>query len=137
MWQTMRELGRRLGLVPPGENPSTSPAGDNELEALRERCADLESRLRQSEAQLRERTERLYALQQQYSSEHFSLHESARNLKIERMRNAGAYAATDVVLGRARALQHRIACLKERLRRYESVEDEEFDSGPLVIDSDQ
>ncbi len=78
--------------------------------------------------------QRLYELQQHYSSEHFALAESLRNLKIERMRNAGAYAQLEWTMGRARALQSRIADLKSRLRRYEQVEDEEFDDAPILAD---
>jgi len=76
---------------------------------------------------------RLYELQQAYSSEHFALQESMRDLKTERLRNAGAYAGLETTLGRARTLQSRIADLKERLRRYETVDDEFFDSEPILI----
>ena len=77
---------------------------------------------------------RLYELQQQYASEHFALQESMRNLKIERMRNSGAYGFLETTLERARRLQTRIALLKERLRRYESVDDEYFDTEPILIE---
>jgi transcription elongation GreA/GreB family factor len=57
-----------------------------------------------------------------------------RNLKIERMRNAGANAARDVVLERYRQLQARIQELKRRLRQYEMVEDLREDTAPIVLD---
>ncbi|MFY9739888.1 MAG: hypothetical protein WAK11_12695 [Candidatus Cybelea sp.] len=98
------------------------------------RCHDLEERLRSSEERLRQRSEMLYELQKHYSVEHFSLHESMRNLGIERMRNAGMFADRDIVLSRAQLLQRRILELKERLRKYESVEDQIFDQQPIVIE---
>lgn len=106
----------------------------NELESLRATIRNLEERLRDSEARLRERTEALYEIQRQYSTEHFELAESMRNLKIERMRNAGAYAAQDVVLERYRRLQERITQLKSRLRQHETVEDLFEDEAPAVAD---
>ncbi|HTU69973.1 MAG TPA: hypothetical protein VMF11_06595 [Candidatus Baltobacteraceae bacterium] len=96
--------------------------------------AALAQRLHAAEQRLSERSERLYELQQHYSSEHFALQESMRNLKIERMRNAGAYAQLEWTMKRARALQSRIGDLKNRLRRYETVEDEEFDTAPILIE---
>ncbi|MGH7662048.1 MAG: hypothetical protein ACRENA_14180 [Vulcanimicrobiaceae bacterium] len=100
----------------------------------RQQLHELEERLRTSEAQLRERTEALYTLQRQYSSEHFELAESMRNLKIERMRNAGAYAAQDVIVDRYQRLQARIEELKRRLRQHEAVEDQHEDTAPVVIE---
>jgi hypothetical protein len=113
----------------PGDSTDPGLVGDPEA-----RCHDLEERLRLSEARLRERSEMLYELQQHYSVEHFSLHESMRNLSIERMRNAGMFADRDIILSRARLLQSRIMELKERLRKYESVEDQIFDQQPIVIE---
>ena len=84
--------------------------------------------------QCTELRERLYELQQQYSSEHFELQTCMRDLQTERLRNAGAYATLDITLERARALQARIADLKERLRRHETVEDEHFDSAPIRLE---
>jgi chromosome segregation ATPase len=97
----------------------------NEVDLLREKIRDLET-------QLRERTGALYELQRQYSSEHFELAESMRNLKIERMRNAGAYAAQDVILERYHRVQARVEELKRRLRQYEEVEDLDEDAAPIV-----
>jgi len=98
--------------------------------SLAERCEELERTLR-------ERSDRLYELQQHYSSEHFALQESMRNLKIERMRNAGAYAQLESAMKRARGLQRRIAELKNRLRAHEAVEDEELDERPLVVEHNE
>lgn len=95
---------------------------------------EIAKRLRAAEQSLIERGATLYELQQHYSSEHFALQESLRNLKIERMRNAGAYAQLEWTMGRARALQSRIADLKNRLRRHEPVEDEDFDHAPIVVE---
>ena len=125
---------RRWFGTEPKEMPAEKP---DDAQALRTKVADLEERLRSSEATLRERTEALYTLQQHYSSEHFELHESMRNLKIERMRNAGAYAAQDIVIGRYRALQTRIAELKQRLRAHEQVDDRHEDTAPIVLDDPQ
>jgi hypothetical protein len=127
-------LRRWLGIS--GESPHVAaPSSDrDEIARLRAQCTDLEERLRASEQRLRERTEALYDLQKDYSTEHFQLFESARNLKIERMRNAGAYSGMEVVLERARALQARIAELKRRLRDYESVDDQYEDDAPIVIE---
>jgi uncharacterized coiled-coil protein SlyX len=104
---------------------------------LRARCEDLEKRLKWSDEKLRERNDVLYELQQQYSVEHFGLQDSMRNLKIERMRNAGMFADRDIVIARAKALQARIRELKERLAKYESVEDRPFDREPIVRENEQ
>ena len=114
--------------------PKETVAQDLDGDTLLAKVAELEERLRSSQATLRERTEALYALQQQYSSEHFEFYESMRNLKTERMRNAGAYAARDIVLGRYRGLQVRIEDLKRRLRAYEDVEDLHEDTAPIILD---
>jgi SMC interacting uncharacterized protein involved in chromosome segregation len=123
-------IKRWLGI----EGGAAPEAVAGETERLRANIRDLEERLQASEARLRERTEALYVMQQHYSTEHFELAESMRNLKIERMRNAGAYAAQDVVLERYRRLQARIEELKQRLRQYETVEDLHEDTAPIVID---
>jgi hypothetical protein len=99
---------------------------------LEVRCRDLEERLKLSEERLRERSGLLYELQRQYASEHFGLQESMRNLKIERLRNAGIFADRDILLQRAKELQLRISSLKERLRKYEQVEDLLFDDAPIA-----
>jgi hypothetical protein len=135
----MNWLRRLFGNLRPGQADAGPTGGEptdprvlvGDLEA---RCYDLKERLRCSEERLRERSEMLYELQQHYSSEHFSLHESMRNLNIERMRNAGMFADRDIILSRARLLQSRIMELKERLRKYESVEDQTFDQQPIVIE---
>lgn len=101
---------------------------------LQARCADLEERLHWCDQQLRERSDKLYALQQRYSTEHFSLYESMRDLKTERLRNAGAYASLDNILARATQLQERIEQLKSRLRQYEHVDDLYFDTEPIFIE---
>lgn len=106
----------------------------NEGDSLRQQIRDLEERLLACEARLRERTEALYDLQRQYSAEHFELVESMRNLKIERMRNAGAFAGQGIVLERARFLQTRIAELKARLRKHESVDDVYEDDAPIIAE---
>ena len=116
--------------------PPLPASVDDDIEKLRARIADLEQRLRSSEATVRERSEALYMLQRQYSSEHFDYAESQRNLNIERMRNAGAYAAQDVVFSRYKSLQARIADLKRRLRAYEAVEEMQEDEAPIVLDQD-
>lgn len=107
---------------------------DDDPSALHAQIADLDGRLRLSEAAVRERSESLYALQRQYASEHFEYAESMRNLNIERMRNAGAYAARDIMLSRYRSLQARIAELKRRLRTHELVEDMHEDDAPIVVE---
>jgi esterase/lipase superfamily enzyme len=107
---------------------------DDDPQALRARIAELEERLRSSQATARERSEALYVLQRQYSSEHFGYAESMRNLNIERMRNAGAYAAQDIMLSRYQSLQARIAGLKGRLRAHEHVDDLHEDDAPIVLD---
>lgn len=112
----------------------TSSTSDDEPDAatIRNQVVDLMNRLRISENALSERSERLYELQKHYSSEHFALQECMRDLKTERMRNAGAYASMATTLERAKALQTRIVELKERLRKYEPVEDLLFDSEPIL-----
>jgi hypothetical protein len=114
------------------KEPAAATAGDPK--ALYARIAELEERLRSSEATVRERSETLYVLQRQYSSEHFDYAESMRNLNIERMRNAGAYAAQDIMLSRYKSLQARLAELKGRLRVYEHVDDLHEDDAPIVIE---
>ena len=106
-----------------------------ELDDLRERCSRLEERLGASDALLRERSERLYEIQQHYSSEHFSLQESMRSLQTERWRNAGLNGQFQTAIERAKALQSRIQDLKTRLRRYETVNDEHFDEAPIFIET--
>lgn len=101
---------------------------------LQDRCRDLEERLHRSDEQLKKRSGRLYELERQYAVEHFELRESMRNLKIERLRNAGAFADRDIILRRAKELQTRIVELKKRLRSYEDVEDVHFDEAPIVAD---
>lgn len=115
-------------------DPAATEVPEAHVVAPEQQRANLEQRLHAAEQSLSERSERLYELQQHYSSEHFALQESMRNLKIERMRNAGAYAQLEWTMGRARALQSRISDLKNRLRRHEAVEDEEFDSAPILIE---
>ena len=107
---------------------------ERDVAALRCEVTALTQRLQTSERALRERTERLYELEQHYSSEHFVLQRSMRDLQTERMRNAGAYAGFATTLERAGRLQTRISELKERLRRYETVDDALFDSEPIVIE---
>jgi hypothetical protein len=50
------------------------------------------------------------------------------------MRNAGAYAAQDIMLSRYKSLQARLAELKGRLRVYEHVDDLHEDDAPIVIE---
>ena len=101
---------------------------------LQRECAALAARLAEVESSLGERSALLYELQQHYASEHFEFQRCMRDLKIERLRNAGAYSALDTTMERARALQARIATLKARLRRHEPVEDENFDAEPIRIE---
>jgi chromosome segregation ATPase len=103
-----------------------------QIAELQDRCRDLEARLRWSSEKLQERSGRLYELERHYASEHFELQESMRNLKIERLRNAGALADRKLVLERMKHLQGRIAQLKDRLRRYENVEDVFVDEAPIA-----
>ncbi|MGA3036196.1 MAG: hypothetical protein ABSE64_01830 [Vulcanimicrobiaceae bacterium] len=114
--------------------PEEAITADDDPQALRARIAELEERLGSSEATVRERSEALYTLQRQYSSEHFDYAESMRNLNIERMRNAGAYAAQDIMLSRYRSLQARIAELKRRLRIHEHVDDLHEDDAPIIVE---
>ena len=106
--------------IPPPEEPESA-------EALEARRKELEQTLNEADRDLRERSDALYGLQQRYSSEHFDLQESMRNLKIERLRNAGIQAAHDIVVQRYNALRERIADLQARLRCYEDVEDDDTD----------
>lgn len=113
-----------------------STANRDDVACVQAECADLQERLRVAEEKLQERSEALYLLQKDYSREHFELFESERKLKIERMRNAGAYSGLEVVIERARALQARISGLKERLREYERVEDQYEDEAPIVLENE-
>lgn len=106
----------------------------DEILSLKTHCEEVTERLQTSERRLRERGELLYELQKQYASEHFELQESLRNLRIERLRNAGLFADRDIILRRAEDLQSRIAELKGRLRRHEAVEDQFFDYTPIVAE---
>jgi hypothetical protein len=124
-----------------GERPSAvQHDADDDLcarcEPLEMRYRDLERRLQDAEDRLRERGALLYELQQHYSAEHFGFQESMRNLNIERLRNAGAFADRDVLIARAKLLQSRIQELKERLRRHEPVEEQEFDQSPILIEKE-
>jgi chromosome segregation ATPase len=113
----------------------TGPNSESTLIAeLRERCRDMQERLRWSDEQLKKRSSRLYELERHYASEHFELQESMRNLNIERLRNAGAFADRGIILQRAKELQDRIRELKTRLRSYEDVTDLLFDEAPIVAD---
>jgi chromosome segregation ATPase len=103
-----------------------------ELQRIEAERNDLRRRLNESERALRERSEALYEVQRHYSTEHFELQQSMRELDTERLRNAGAYGMLRITLERARALQRRIAALKERLCEYESVDDEHFDTAPIL-----
>jgi hypothetical protein len=105
------------------------------IAALELECEQLRSRLHDSDERGRSRSELLYSLQSQYSVEHFQLQESMRNLKIERMRNAGMFADREILIGRARKMQLRIRSLKQRLAKHEAVEDQHFDDAPIVIDN--
>jgi chromosome segregation ATPase len=107
-----------------------------QLSQIQERCRDLEERLQCSDQKLKERSAMLYELQKHYATEHFGFQESARNLKVERLRNAGMFADRDIIVARAKHLQQRIGELKERLARYEPVEDRPFDSNPIVREND-
>ena len=121
-----------------GRDAGNGVVHEHEVDAatIHREAVDLKERLQISERALRERTERLYNLEQHYSSEHFALQESLRDLKTERMRNAGAYGRMATILARSKALQIRIAALKERLRRYEPVDDVPFDLEPIVAEGD-
>ena len=115
---------------------SAKPASTaaNDAEALQRESAALAARLAESERLLHERSAALYELQQHYASEHFELQRCMRDLKIERLRNAGAFGALTTTMERARALQARIAKLKDRLKQYEAVENEHFDTEPIQIE---
>jgi chromosome segregation ATPase len=106
----------------------------DENDRLQKHCADLEERLHALDEHTKETGGLLYELQRVYASEHFELQESMRNLNIERMRNAGAFADREIVLERARLLQTRIAELKSRLSRCETVDAELFDEEPIVVE---
>lgn len=115
-----------------------SPETKNEalqISELESRCRDLEERLRLSDNRLKERSGRMYELERHYASEHFQFQESMRNLNIERLRNAGAFADREIILRRAKELQARIGELKARLRKHEHVEDLLFDEAPIVADN--
>ncbi|HUA07961.1 MAG TPA: hypothetical protein VMA98_01730 [Candidatus Acidoferrales bacterium] len=124
-----------LGLRKVTPEPATAATGDRA--PLEAECIDLRARLAEAQALLKTRTELLYTLQQQYSSEHFDFQKCMRDLQTEEMRNAGAYAILETILKRARALQSRVGQLKERLRNYEMVEDEYFDTAPIRIEQSQ
>lgn len=122
--------GRRSRVAQAG----TPPGACVRCQEQEARSRDLEQRLRDAEARVRERGELLYELQRHYSAEHFGFQESMRNLNIERLRNAGAFADRDILIARAKLLQRRIGELKERLGRYEAVDEQEFDQSPIVIE---
>lgn len=65
------------------QGPRDRPAPTYEI-ARCARCDDLERRLADADAALKQRSQLLYDLQKQYSSEHLSLCESARDLRTER-----------------------------------------------------
>jgi hypothetical protein len=129
--EILHSIFSRLGLRKPAP-----VAGQESIDraALGDECADLRARLADSETRLVERSRLLYDLQQRYSSEHFALQKCMRDLKTEAMRNAGAYSSLEITLDRARTLQLRISALKARLRKYEAVEDEQFDAAPIRIE---
>jgi chromosome segregation ATPase len=130
----VRNLWRALRVNVKDSAGANSDSTSDALGELHRRCADLQERLQWCDQQLQERTEKLYDLQRQYSTEHFNLYESIRDLKTERLRNAGAYASLDNILVRAKQLQERIAHLKARLRQHEAVEDLYFDTEPIFIE---
>jgi len=103
------------------------------VETERTSPPELEERLAQYERELKERGALLYDVQQQYASEHFKLREAMRDLKTERMRNAGLFGDRDAILERADMLLRRIAELKRRLKDHETVADEWFDDQPIVL----
>jgi hypothetical protein len=117
-----------------GRKSAKANSDAQRITELENRCRDLEERLRWSTEKLQERSGRLYELERHYASEHFELQESMRNLKLERLRNAGAFADREIILQRAKDLQARIAELKARLRTYEEVEDLFFDGAPIVAE---
>ena len=118
--------------IPEGSQRNAYDECTKRVAALEIECKQLREQLTQSELTLRERTERLYATQQEHSTEHYGLAESTRLLKIERLRNAGAYAQRDVILERARSIQERIRFLKDHLRLYEPVDDLYFDDAEII-----
>jgi hypothetical protein len=127
MGDALRAIGRIF-------MPPQTKALMDENERLQRHCTDLEERLQALDEHAKETGGLLYELQRVYASEHFGLQESMRNLNIERMRNAGAFADREIVLERARLLQKRIAHMKSRLSRYEAVEAELFDEEPIVVE---
>lgn len=118
-----------------GHRSNNTSSESAQIAELEKRCRDLEDRLRWSDEKLKERGGLLYELERHYASEHFALQESMRNLNIERLRNAGAFADRDIILRRAKELQARISELKARLRKHEHVEDLLFDEAPIVADN--
>jgi chromosome segregation ATPase len=104
----------------------------HELRQLRVLNYDLEERLAWSDARLKAIVDRQYAIEQQFSVEHFELSESRRNLRDESLRLAAALADRSIILARAGTLQARISDLKQRLARYEAVDDSFFDEAPLA-----
>lgn len=123
----MLRLFQRTPVVPPEEPES--------IEALEASRQELEQMLKEADHNLRETGDVFYSLQQRYSSEHFDLQEAMRNLKIERLRNAGIQAAQDIVLHRYGLLRERVSDLKVRLRNYEDVVDEEIDEATISADA--
>lgn len=106
------------------------------MSSSEQKCHDLERALEEERKLSRARAQQLYELQKIYSSEHFALQRSMRDLGAERMRNAGAYSGVEILLQRARELQARIAELKARLRAHESVDDLRIDTAALAIGQD-
>lgn len=125
-WLRMLLLGASSSASTSHTAPDGAPLSAEERRSYEERIAWLD-------AALKARSERLYELDQHYSSEHFKLQESMRNLKIEEMRNAGLFADRETILQRCNALQERIRELKARLRRYEAVDDRHFDEAPVIV----
>jgi chromosome segregation ATPase len=80
----VRNLWRALRVNVKDSAGANSDSTSDALGELHRRCADLQERLQWCDQQLRERTEKLYDLQRQYSTEHFNLYESMRDLKTER-----------------------------------------------------
>jgi chromosome segregation ATPase len=111
------------------------PEEPESIETLEARRQALEQTLGEADHRLRETSEVLYGLQQRYASEHFELQEAMRNLKIERLRNAGIHAAHAIVLHRYGVLRERVADLKARLQNYEQVDYEDIDDATPSGDS--